>query len=181
MCHFVTAALPAAADAAALDAVARRHGRRLQPLHSPGVQAQLGADLRYYLTTPGHCDCGTALGAQARRSPGRDAAEDARRLRRKGWSEGKIGRALAQRQQQRESDEAVRANGAQQELETWRAFIAEALSAREATSFGLLLHHYHGALDAEFTLQGRQTLTLEDATPQRLGELREDVLYLFRR
>ncbi|RDZ27254.1 hypothetical protein [Lysobacter silvisoli] len=181
MCHFITATLPASADAAALDAIARRHGRQLQPLHSPGVQAQLGADLRYYLTTPGHCDCGTALGARVRRAAPRDEAEEARRLRRKGWSEGKIERALAQRRQQRENDDAAQGSVAGQELETWRAFIAEALSMRNVSSFGLLVHHYHGAIDAEFALQGRETLTLDQATPQRLGELREDVLYLFRR
>lgn len=72
MCHYITASLPGSADHAALDALARGYGRQFKPLSNPDIEAQLQPGERYFITTLGHCDCGTPLGALAqgsRRSP----------------------------------------------------------------------------------------------------------------
>lgn len=177
MCRFITATLPATADAAALDAIARRHGRQLQPMSNESIERQIGLDFRYFLTTLGHCDCDTPLGrlAPERLRHQADPAEATRRLRRKGWSEAKIARAQAQQQAKREADGTVR--GA---LASWIAFIGEALAYDSRVRIGLLLHDYHGALHADIALQGRQTVSVQALTGDWLERMREEVLYEFR-
>jgi hypothetical protein len=66
MCYYITAVLPLSANQVALAAIAHKYGRRLQPLTNPSIEAQLQAGEKYFVTTVGHCDCGTALGALAR-------------------------------------------------------------------------------------------------------------------
>lgn len=176
MCRFVTATVPAEADFAALEAIAQRHGRRLQPMSNPSIERQIGPGLRYCLTTPGHCDCEEPLGRR-RRARVADPAEAAQRLRRKGWSEAKIERALAQRQAARESG----AGSKSRPSAPWRAFVVDMLSAAGAARFGLLLHYYHAGLDADIALAGCESLPLSALTIELLEDLREDVLYEFRR
>lgn len=178
MCRFITATLPIAADVAALDAIARRHGRQFMPMANASIGRQIGPDLRYFLTTLGHCDCDTPLGrlAPQRLRHQADPAEVAQRMRRKGWSEAKIARAQAQQQAKCESDGTARAA-----LAAWVALIGEVLAYDGHTRIGLLLHDYHGALDADIALQGRESVSTQALTGDWLERMREDVLYEFRR
>jgi len=66
MCHFISAVLPGSADLSALAGVMAHHGRALKPQRNPALEAQLQAGEQLLLTTAGHCDCGTALGALER-------------------------------------------------------------------------------------------------------------------
>jgi hypothetical protein len=98
MCHFITATLPESACHEALNALARKFGRQFQPLASPAVAARLPDGSAYFLTTLAHCDCGTVLGSAYRvaaRAP--DWAAEEAKLFKKGWSRGKVARALEQR------------------------------------------------------------------------------------
>lgn len=63
MCLFITAVLPASASYARLDRIAIEYDRQFDPLHNESMEKQLLRSERYFLTTPGHCDCGTSLGA----------------------------------------------------------------------------------------------------------------------
>lgn len=164
---------PADADHAALAAIAQRHGRRLLPISNPSIDLQIRPGLRHYLTTPGHCDCDVLIGRRLReRAKDTDAA--IQRLRRKGWSEAKIERALAQQQDKR----------AQRVVEStapWLAFTRDMLSQTKNTQMGLLMHHYSGALDADIVLSARESLPLPMLSEELLEGLCEDVLYEFRR
>jgi hypothetical protein len=60
MCHFITLVAPTA-DAAAVLAVMKRHGRAADPIDNPSIRKVLRSDEQQYVTTSGHCDCGTAL------------------------------------------------------------------------------------------------------------------------
>ena len=179
MCHFITAVLPSNAPIDELDAIARRHGRQFEALGNPSIEAQLTPDQRYFFTTRGHCDCGTALGGLRRavdRAPDRDA--EAQRLLKKGWSKGKVARAL----EQRHDHTARSARGTDQagmdELASWARLIAEVLEAG-VREFGLLLHMYRGPLSERIQLHGTERVDVA-AAGTVLGEMREDVLYLFR-
>lgn len=173
MCRFVTATLPADADHAALAAIAQRHGRRLLPISNPSIDRQIGPGLRHYLTTPGHCDCDVLIGRRLReRAKDTDAA--IQRLRRKGWSEAKIERALAQQQ-------GKRAQRVVESTAPWLAFTRDMLSQTKNTQMGLLMHHYSGALDADIVLSARESLPLPMLSEELLEGLCEDVLYEFRR
>jgi hypothetical protein len=187
MCRFVTAVLPASADAAALDALVRSFGRRLLPIHAGGVRAHLREDERYFLTTLGHCDCDTSLGTGSARDAvggdGMDArsAKDAERLRRKGWSDARIARSLASRS---EADARAREQSGRDrrvDAERWRDCLQAVLASGHTDRIALLLHDYSGALDCPIDVRRRETIDAAAIAPDALMAMREDVLYEFRR
>ena len=97
MCFFISAILPSSANIRVLARVMDRYGRALKPQSNPGLEAQLQPDERLLLTTAGHCDCGTALGALERKAAllERRLRSDERKeasLRRKGWGKSRIQR-----------------------------------------------------------------------------------------
>lgn len=183
MCHFVTAVLPAASAIDAIDTIAQRHGRRLSPLSNPGIKAQLDAGERYFLLASGHCDCGTPLGALASKRGTRapDVATEAKRLRKKGWSESKIARSLAQAREHQEADAASKDAAHRDAVISWIRLIRDILSSGHTPSLGLLLHFYDGRLDASFRLLSRDSVPASELTDATLLGMNEDVLYLFQR
>lgn len=181
MCHYITAVLPRSADHIRLDAIAREHGRQFSRLPVPGMEAQIEADELYFLTTAGHCDCGTPLGAFAR---AHDATPDwlaqEQRLLKKGWSRSKAARAIAQKQEDyRSSSEASAAENSSQ-LSGWVEFIRAVLGPGKASHLGLLVHMYSGAVDSCIEIEGRQEIRTSKLTAEVLGDMKEDVLYVFR-
>lgn len=181
MCHYITAVLPGSADHAALDALARRHGRQFLPLSNPGIEAQVQPGERYFLTTVGHCDCGTPLGALSngsKRPPDRQAQEQ--RLLKKGWSKAKIDRALAQKQEDLRASKEAASETNLKAVSSWLDFIGAVLGSGKTTHLGLLLHFYSGSIESRIELAGRETVRSGDLDGEFLGRMKEDVLYVFR-
>lgn len=178
MCRYVTATLPVTAPLAALDAIARVHGRHLRPLVSPSVQRQLVAGEAYFLTTPDGCDCGGPLG-YGRASQTTDWDEKARRLALKGWSPAKVARALGQKREHADADAEAKARRVDEAMAIWVAFIQDMLQSGHVREFGLLLHQYSGPLDEEVDVRERRHVKVTAALPDVLRDLDEDVLYLF--
>lgn len=180
MCHFVTAVLPKSAPHADLDAIARGHGRQFLSISNPSIEAVIGMDEACFLTTLGHCDCGTLLGASLRKSAkGIDWVVEEHKLIRKGWSKGKIERALAQKREHSETD--VAALEASEAMASWVAFVSAVLDSGKTPHLGLLLHMYSGPLDEQIELAGTEQKRRDEVRPDLLGHMREDVLYLFQR
>jgi hypothetical protein len=179
MCRFVTAVLPAAAPHEALDALARRHGRRFSRLSSPSVTRQLAAGEAYFLTTLGHCDCDEPLGAR-RRKRDDDGEDMVRKLARKGWSDTKIARAMAQKREQAEAADDVQRRRADDGLTRWLAFVDAVLASAQVDELGLVLHFYRGGIeDEEVTVRERRRVGRDDDRAALLHGMEEDVLYLF--
>lgn len=181
MCHYITAVLPKSADHARLDTIARDHGRRFERLSNPGIEAQIKADEQYFLTTVGHCDCGTALGAFTRdlgRTPDWPTLEQ--RLLKKGWSRAKVARSLAQKQEDHRLSSDASAAEHREQLSGWMNFIGAVLGPGKASHLGLLLHMYSGSIDDPIELAGREEIHASKLTIEVLGSLKEDVLYVFR-
>jgi hypothetical protein len=146
MCHFITLIVPTD-DAAAVRAVMGRHGRAADPVDNPSVRKVLRDGEHQYLTTRTHCDCGTVL-APAQDTP--DAFEEAlakeeSRMRRKGWSDAKIARAIADR---RKADAKPRGGGTDS-LELWNAALRELRVDLKLPYVGLLIRFYSGAIATE--------------------------------
>lgn len=181
MCHFVTASLPKDAPHEALDAIARKFGRQLLPLTSP-IATQLPAGSAYYLTTLGHCDCGTPLGSVARaRANEPDWVAEEHKLIRKGWGKAKAARAIAQRRESESADRDAKAAQDKALREAWEGFVSAILQSGLAPELGLLLHSYHGRPDEEEFLIQRQERTSPGTEPAEvLPAMEEDVLYVFR-
>ncbi len=140
MCHFITL-VAATADTAALDARMRTHGRRALPTHNPSVQVALKPDEHQYLTTT-TCNCGTVFGPTLPRKESPDRLEA---LRRKGWSEAKIGRAMAAAIAAAEK----RPNEPLDSVEGWSEILLDLLHGMKLNSVGILLHAYEGSVATE--------------------------------
>ena len=179
MCHFISAVLPPSADIAALTAVAEKHGRGLRSLNNPSVRKELKTGEKYFLTTVGHCDCGTPLGAHAA-SATDDTHAQIRKLRAKGWSETKIARWGEQRSEHQAQKAATARSASETGIAQWQGFLSEALARSDTPYLCLLIHMYSGALDDDIELSDRQAVKLRDADTAFLDTMSEDVLYEFR-
>lgn len=178
MCRFVTATLPASASVDALDAIARAHGRRFLSLPSSSVAGQLESGEAYFLTTLGHCDCDEPVGA--RRMKGEDWEGLARKLARKGWSEGKVARAVAQKREQAMAADGVQRRRANDDLTRWLAFVDAVLASAQVGELGLLLHFYSGRIEDEaVTVRERRRVGRDEDRAALLHGMEHDVLYLF--
>jgi hypothetical protein len=179
MCHFITAVLPQGAKVSELDDVARRHGRQFQPQPNASVEAKLRPGERHFLTTLGHCDCGTSLGERARQASGESRSHDAeaKRLRARGWSETKISRWLAQKRETAARDARVQATENVAQSDDWLPFLREVAESQLTSYVGLLVHWYSGPLTGRVTLHGREVVAL---SPDTLADIKEDVLYEFK-
>ncbi len=115
MCTYITAVIAADADEAAIRQCADQWGHGWKAIDNRHVLGQLRPGERYYLTTRGHCDCGTALGSMGPEWEHRskDPANKVPALRRKGWSEAKITRWLKDKERaagHRQRTEALHAD-----------------------------------------------------------------------
>ncbi|QSX73505.1 hypothetical protein HIV01_009530 [Lysobacter arenosi] len=181
MCHYVTAVLPKHADHDHLDGIARKHGRQFRRLSNPSIEAQIEPDEQYFITTVGHCDCGTPLGALAQGSTGApDWLVLEQRLLKRGWSKAKVARSIAQKQDDFLTAAASSASTNLKEVASWLDFIGAVLGSGRTSHLGLLLHMYSGSIESRIELAGREVVRASGLTADVLGNMKEDVLYVFR-
>ena len=154
MCHFITL-IAATDDAASVRAVMERHGRAAEPIDNPSIRKVLREGERQYLTTRGHCDCGTVLAPRHNTPEAFEEmlARDAARMRRKGWSDAKIERAVEDR---RKAD-ARPSGGGSDSLELWNAALRDLRDELKLPYAGLFVRFYSGAIATEaFTASRRE-------------------------
>jgi hypothetical protein len=143
MCTFITLFLPALFSHAEAAAIMERSGRRLFAQDSPSLLAATGPGWQPWLSAR-HCDCGTALASSHGE---REWKGDAERWRKKGWSEAKIARALAEQLARHEQEQQVRLDEALVDAGQWLQRI-DALLQAGAARIGLLVSDYDGAVSA---------------------------------
>src|SRR5215469_1395525 len=114
MCYFITLVVRGS-DRAAIAPVVMRHGRQATPIHNPSVESILKPGERQFLTTVGHCDCGTALGQRGRGQ----AAKLPKKLAKKGWSPSKIERCLSDRKRVDERAQGQRRAHRPDSIDLW--------------------------------------------------------------
>lgn len=176
MCHFITLIAPTD-DAAAVHALMKRHGRAADPIDNPSVRKVLRSDEHQYLTTPGHCDCGTAL-APRHDNPQtfeEKLAKEASKMRRKGWSDTKIARAIEDR---RKAD-AKPSGGGHDSLELWNAVLRSLSDELKLPYAGLLVRWYSGAVDTEEFTASRREVAPDEPWQDGLGSLEHDEVTIF--
>ncbi|MBY0546647.1 MAG: hypothetical protein K2W95_05115 [Candidatus Obscuribacterales bacterium] len=179
MCRFITAVVPAGFDLLASKVLLERHEMSFTEISNPFVQSQLGGD-QYLRATRCMCDCDSALGSAAQPQGAAqkavpDLAEIAR-LRKKGWSQHKIDRWLAEKSGSLERHKKHSEREA--ELTLWRNFIGDLLSEGAAKRLGLLLHTYSGTLQSEqVQIKRFEKLALSDLSENALLAMEEDVVY----
>ncbi len=175
MCHFVTLIVPTH-DAEAVAAVMNRHGRAATPVDNPSIRKVLREGERQYLTTRGHCDCGTVL------APRHDTigafeeklAREAARWRKKGWSEAKIARAIEDR---RKADARPDGGGCDG-TELWSAVLRDLGAELELPCAGLFVGWYSGAIDSEAFDAVRREVPGK-FSQKALGSIERDAVTIF--
>lgn len=181
MCTFILAVLPKDADAETVKGIFRAHDRACFEAGrlSAGLLAGLAPGERMFHTTPAHCDCGTPLGWAT--VPGRDPAKAAEataaRLRRKGWSEAKIARSLAQQTASDERPPRPSGELAPTSLAEWVALIDAVLVSNATPSLGLLWCELDDVVDSADRPRIRRAALDEDV----LVHMRRDVIHDFTR
>ena len=188
MCYYISATLPDSVDVDRIREIGRQHGVGLKPSQNESLQEQLLKDEQQFLTTTGHCDCGTVLGSrrqERRRADHRDEGIERKvaKLRKDGWSEAKVQRWIDQHSAIDTRDDRVVAEHADRrkpEAVGWQQFVTETLVLGRARYVGVLLHWYRGFTDAErITVQRRERIPLEGLTPELFLDFEDDVLYSF--
>jgi len=175
VCHFVTAIVSTDVEGE-VRRVAADFGLAFDALSDSPVRARLGQGEGYYLTTAGHCDCGTPLGSVGReRRRAQRLEAKVSRLRRKGWSEAKLDRWREQTGAAR--DQRAAHGAGLPSCETWADFISAALDVG-ARSFGLVLHGYRGNVATEDIELGRR-VRVAHSYVEHLAAMDEDAVYDF--
>ena len=171
MCHFITLIVPTD-DVDAVRAMMKRHGRAAAPIDNPSIRKVLKEGERQYLTTRGHCDCGTVL------APRHDTAETfeeklakhAARLSRKGWSEAKIARTMEDR---RKADARPDGGGCDS-LELWNAVLRDLRDDLGLPYAGLFVRFYRGAIATEEFKASRRQIGKDAGWYDALSSLEHD-------
>jgi hypothetical protein len=152
-----------------------RHGRRATGINNPSVRRVLGDQEEQFLTTAGHCDCGTVLASAPAHSA--DYEIEAERLREKGWPEAKIERRLRDRDGADERPEGEPTDS----FRYWAGVLHDVIAAKGVTAAGLIVHRYLGSVADESFSLSRREIPLGGSLESELGRLCEDELLLVRR
>ena len=175
MCHFITLVAPTH-DAEAVRAVLARHGRAASPIDNPPVRKVLRAAERQYLTTRGHCDCGTVLAPRSKPSDGAEkTAKETARMRRRGWSEAKIARAL---EDMHKADARPSSDGPDT-LELWSTLLHDLGDQLHLPYAGLFVRFYSGAVATEVFRASRQELPKAVKWHDALSSIMQDEVTIF--
>lgn len=175
MCYYITLVV-CGSDSAAIDRVLRQHGRQAKPMNNASIACALGAGEMQFLTTVGHCDCGTSLAPRVVNRKA-DRTNQAAKLAKKGWSQAKVERWLSDRVKADDRAERRRHANTPDSIEQWSRIIGDLLSTPGVQQAGLLLHFYLGNLEEEVLDPTRQTVRVRDFE-SRLRDTQEDELLM---
>jgi hypothetical protein len=139
MCYFITLVVRGS-DRAAIAPVVMRHGRGATPIHNPSVESILKPAEAQFLTTVGHCDCGTVLGQRGRGQ----AAKLVKKLVKKRWSPSKIERCRSDRKR---ADEHAQGRQRPDSVDLWSNLVRDLFALPDVQQVGLLLHAYSGSVE----------------------------------
>lgn len=176
MCDFITLIVPTD-DTKALIKALRRHGRKATPIDNPSVRAVLKSNEFQYLTAKGHCDCGTVLG-YGNEIP--DNKEDRlkkkfKRLKRKGWTETKIRRAIDDQKKVR----AKQDNSGPDSFEFWSNLLRDVKQDLKLPYVGLFVSFYSGAVATENIETSRLNVPKNTEMLSALENMKSDEVTMF--
>jgi hypothetical protein len=173
MCHFVTLIVPTD-NAAAVRSVMERHGRAATPVDNPSLRRVLVEGERQYLTSGRYCDCGTVL-VPHRDTPEEELVEETIRLRRRGWSSRRIGRAIEDRRKVHARPLGDRPDS----FELWNAVLRNLGNELRLPYAGLFVRFYWDAVATETFNASRRQLAKHAFREHVLSPIRPDQATIF--
>jgi len=183
MCYYLTATLDGRADVEALRELAKDNDSTFEPLENSHVKKQLGASMKYYLTTKGECDCGTVWGAGNSAAGKKDIGKEVRKLERKGWSDCKIARWKEDKAKvglKKETRSKLEYNIYESSVKGWMGLISSALNEGLTSHIGILLQWYSGKVQSErIDIKKVIEVRLGELTGELIWKAEEDTLYKF--
>ncbi len=183
MCHFITTALPRDAQIESVSSTAERYQLAWNSIENKKVISQLENGSSYFYTAQGMCDCGTEFGAKCfgvdNTVP--DFSSDIKAFQRKGWSETKISKWLAEKEKNIQKNKRINSSiKPGQEIHRWIGFISEILNKKYTTNVSVLLHMYSGDLESERIMITSTIVTnLSKISEELFLKIEEDCLYQF--
>jgi len=176
MCCFITLIAPTD-DADGVRAVMARHDRAAAVLDNRSVRTVLLPGERQYLTTRGHCDCGTVLGRWVAPEEIEAArAKEVARMQRKGWSAAKIARAM----EGHDKTKAKRSRGDDTDtLEFWDVVLSDLGDTLRLPYVGLLVRQYSGAIESAVFDASRTELPKQIDRRDALHAMADDEVTIF--
>ena len=185
MCHFITGVFSGKVTIESINAIGKDFALKFEYSENDFVQSQLKASEHYIAKVSKYCDCGTLLGSLNKEKANnlqRIEKAEFEKLKKKGWSESKIERFIADKnksiQKQAFSLEQQR-EYAIEGIKKWTDFINRLFSETSIETFGLLLHWY--GQNERIKISSREIVSITDFTGMKLLEMDEDKLYLIRK
>lgn len=160
MCHYITLVVRGG-GAREIDQVLRRHGRQAKLLANPSMARVLEPGEAHFLTTVGHCDCGTALVRAPLGQVGAPTQQAGRRAQAR-WSQAKIERWLSERQRADERAQKRRHANAPDSVDLWSRIVMDLMSTPRVQQAGLLVHFFAGDIEDEPIEAIRETVALRN-------------------
>lgn len=184
MCHFITGVIDRKSSLDNLNDLGCDNIITFHVCDNLFIKSQLRANEVHVARNRKYCDCGTELGMLARR-PSPEALSVGKseidRLKKKGWSERKIQRWIADREKNAEKAKIKYdnlANGKHPDVENWLQYFRKVFSDPQISHLGLLLHWYSGGLaDERIAVKQRKRIKVNDLTAEILLKMEEDVIY----
>lgn len=175
MCHFITMVIPGSADQGLVRTILHENNRGFYPLDNRQVRKVLKAGEIYFNTCDKYCDCGTKLGSYQEPDRELQAAalnKELAKLKKKGWSQAKIGRWCADR------EKAHRIEAPVGDPDGWVLTIRSLLTDAKLPYAGVLLHMYKGDIQTERMMPARFKAPLDESLAHKLWRLPEDTLLI---
>ena len=184
MCYHLTSTLPKGTNIEPLRPVIERYDMAFDPLKNPNLLSQFRSGELYFVTSKGHCDCGTVLGTLSTAKTFETVVQSkkAQKLRRKGWDEEKIAQWARDKIKSKKKSHGRKYTPQEINAETnrWIQFLRELSQTGNLSHVGLLKHWYSGSLETEqISIKRTEQINLADITTEILTKIEEDVLYEF--
>lgn len=182
MCRFITAVVSTGAALQSFKPLLDKYEMSFEEIKNPYVEAQVDGDF-YVRATRSSCDCNSALGSASNQQEASQEdvthSSEVAKLRKKGWSEHKIERWLAEKTGSSDRHQQQERSKLDAELTRWREFIDAVLSDGFTKRFGLLLHMYRGGLEDErIQIKRKEHILLSEHFENVMLTIDEDVLYM---
>ncbi|OVE80937.1 hypothetical protein BVY04_04530 [bacterium M21] len=184
MCHYITMVVPSKTSLSECEAVLSDFHRSIEQLGNIHVEKTLKSGEIYFHPAGKDCDCGTALGSLRRGDEGRVDKATLDGFRKKGWSETKIARWLAERDKVRSREQRIQAQREVTALERandpdgWCSIIGALQETLGLKYVGIMLHWYGGGMSSEKIEFTRCNVPLDEKLGNALYHMEEDTLYV---
>lgn len=177
MCIYILGIIPSDADLQKVKGICESQGFCFDVVESK-CSTKLESKVIGRLTRD-NCDCNTWLGSEVEYDdpPSKDPRQKLiDKYRRKGWSESKIERAIAQEKPQLIKD----TSNMKVEIQNWNLLFAKLLQLCNLNYVGLLLHMYTSSIEKEVFDFDTKEIRQSQCGEKAFLNLRRDTLYVFR-